>query len=109
MSSQKISMAELDHIAKLARIELTDQEKTVFLPQLESVLEYLDVLNQVNTDNIEPTFRVNDQKNVFRNDNPVESFDQKTTLSSAPKIQNGYFEVIGTIPARGGSASGGKK
>jgi aspartyl-tRNA(Asn)/glutamyl-tRNA(Gln) amidotransferase subunit C len=94
---KKITLSELDHIAKLARINLTDQEKTTFLPQLESVLEYLDVLNQVNTNNIEPTFRVNDQKNILRDDLIKDSFDQKTALSSAKKIQDGYFVVPGTI------------
>ncbi len=97
MSSQKISITDLDHIAKLARINLTESEKTTFLPQLESVLEYLDVLNQVNTDNIESTFRVNDQKNVLRDDLIKDSFDQKTALSSAKKTQDGYFVVPGTI------------
>ncbi|MDD2482815.1 MAG: Asp-tRNA(Asn)/Glu-tRNA(Gln) amidotransferase subunit GatC [Candidatus Shapirobacteria bacterium] len=97
MSEPKISMADLEHIAKLARINLSESEKTTFLPQLESVLEYLDVLNQANVDNIEPTYRVNDQKNVLRNDEVVESFDQKTALSTAPKTQDGYFVVPGTI------------
>ncbi|MDD4027236.1 MAG: Asp-tRNA(Asn)/Glu-tRNA(Gln) amidotransferase subunit GatC [Candidatus Shapirobacteria bacterium] len=97
MSEPKISMVDLEHIAKLARINLTESEKTIFLPQLESVLEYLDVLNQVNTDNVEPTFRVNDQKNVLRDDLIKDSFDQKTALSSASKTQDGYFVVPGTI------------
>jgi aspartyl-tRNA(Asn)/glutamyl-tRNA(Gln) amidotransferase subunit C len=97
MSSSKISMLDLEHIAKLARINLSESEKITFLPQLESVLEYLDVLNQANVENIEPTFRVNDQKNVLRSDEIVDSFDQKTALSTAPKIQDGYFVVPGTI------------
>ncbi len=96
-SDKKITPSELDHIAKLARINLTDQEKTTFLPQLESVLEYLDVLNQVNTDNVKATFRVNDQKNVLRQDIIKESFSQKEALSSASKTQDGYFEVVATI------------
>lgn len=108
-SDKKITPSELDHIAKLARINLTDQEKTTFLPQLESVLEYLDILNQVKTNNVEPTFRVNDQKNVLREDVVKDSFDQKTALSTASKTQDGYFVVPGTIPAKGGSTSGGKK
>lgn len=97
MSDPKISMADLEHIAKLARINLSESEKTTFLPQLESVLEYLDVLNQANVENIKPTYRVNDQKNVLRSDEVVESFDQKTALFSAPKTQDGYFVVPGTI------------
>jgi aspartyl-tRNA(Asn)/glutamyl-tRNA(Gln) amidotransferase subunit C len=97
MSSQKISMVDLEHIAKLARINLSESEKTTFLPQLESVLEYLDVLKQSNTENVEPTFRVNDQKNVLRKDEIIESFDQKTALSTAFKTKDGYFVVPGTI------------
>ena len=97
MSEPKISMAELEHIAKLARINLSESEKTTFLPQLESVLNYLDILNQVNTDNIEPTFRVNEQKNILREDIIKDSFSQTEALSSAPKTQDGYFVVPGTI------------
>jgi aspartyl-tRNA(Asn)/glutamyl-tRNA(Gln) amidotransferase subunit C len=97
MSSQKISSTDLDHIAKLARINLTESEKKTFLPQLESVLEYLDVLNKVNTDDIKPTFRVNDQKNVLRQDIVKDSFSQKEVLSSASKTKDAYFEVVGTI------------
>ena len=97
MSEPKISMTDLEHITKLARINLTESEKTTFLPQLESVLEYLDVLNQANVENVQPTYRVNDQKNVLRNDEVAKSFDQKTALSSAPKTQDAYFVVPGTI------------
>jgi len=97
MSEPKISMAELEHIAKLARINLSESEKTTFLPQLESVLNYLDILNQVNTDNIEPTFRVNEQKNVLREDIVKDSLSQTEALSAAPKTQDGYFVVPGTI------------
>ena len=97
MPKPKISMADLEHIAKLARINLSESEKTIFLPQLESVLEYLDILNQANVDNVDPTYRVNDQKNILREDLIKDSFDQKTALSSAPKTQDGYFVVPGTI------------
>jgi aspartyl-tRNA(Asn)/glutamyl-tRNA(Gln) amidotransferase subunit C len=97
MSEPKISMLDLEYIAKLARIKLSESEKNIFLPQLESVLEYLDVLNQANVENIEPTFRVNDQKNVLRSDEVIESFNQKIALSSSLKTQDGYFVVPGTI------------
>jgi len=97
MSSTKITPDELDHIAKLARIKLSDSEKKTFLPQLESILEYLDVLNKVDVSDIKPTYRVNHQQNVFHDDEPVESFSQVEALSAAKKTANGYFEVIGTI------------
>jgi aspartyl-tRNA(Asn)/glutamyl-tRNA(Gln) amidotransferase subunit C len=97
MSSSKITKDDLDHIAKLARIQLTDQEKETYLPQLESILEYLSILNKADTNNVEPTFRVNEQKNVFHQDEICCSLDQKEALSTATKTSDGYFEVIGTI------------
>ena len=97
MSSQKISLTELDHIAKLARINLTDSEKETFLPQLESVLEYLDVLNQVDTSNVVPTYQVNQQSNVLRSDVVGESLSQEDALSTAHQTQDGYFVVTNTI------------
>ena len=97
MSSPKISMTDLEHIAKLARINLTESEKTTFLPQLESVLEYFDVLNKVNTDGIEPTFRVNEQSNVLRSDEIKESFSSTEALSGSSRTKDNYFVVTATI------------
>ncbi len=97
MSSQKISMTELEHIAKLARINLSESEKNTFLPQLESVLNYFDILNQVDTDNIEPTFRVNKQSNVFHQDEIGESLPQSIAISTAAVTKDGYFVVTNTI------------
>ena len=97
MSSPKISMTELEHIAKLARINLSESEKNTFLPQLESVLNYFDILNQTNTDNIKPTFRVNEQSNIFHPDEIGESLPQSTALSTAAVTKDGYFVVTNTI------------
>lgn len=108
-STNKITISELEHIAKLARIKLTEKEKEIFLPQLSSILDYFDILNKVNTDNIEPTYQVNGQKNIFREDKILPSLTQEEALFSTHKKQDGYFVVTATIPAKGGSASGGKK
>ncbi|MFA6184832.1 MAG: Asp-tRNA(Asn)/Glu-tRNA(Gln) amidotransferase subunit GatC [Candidatus Shapirobacteria bacterium] len=97
MSLPKISMVELEHIAKLARINLSESEKNTFLPQLESVLNSFDVLNKINTDNVEPTFRVNKQSNVFRQDEIKESLPQSVALSTAAVTKDGYFVVTNTI------------
>jgi aspartyl-tRNA(Asn)/glutamyl-tRNA(Gln) amidotransferase subunit C len=96
-SSTKITKPELEYIAKLARIKLTEEEKDIFLPQLESVLEYFDVLNKVNTDGVEPTYQVNSQKNIFREDKILPSLTQEEALSSTHKKQDGYFVVTATI------------
>lgn len=92
MSSQaKISLEELEHVAKLARIKLTDQEKTAFLPQLESILEYLDKLNQVDTSKLTPSFQITSLKNVFRSDTVKPSLSQKSALSQTSKTHDAYF------------------
>lgn len=97
MSSPKISLTDLEHIAKLARISLTETEKNTFLPQVESVLEYLDVLDRVDTTGIEATYRVNEQSNVLREDVVSESLPQSVALSTATGTKDGYFVVTNTI------------
>ena len=97
MSSTKITLADLEHIAKLARIELTATEKDTFLPQLGSVIEYFDILNQVNTDNIEPTYQVNGLSNVLRSDEVKESLPVELATSTAARVKDNYFVVTATI------------
>jgi aspartyl-tRNA(Asn)/glutamyl-tRNA(Gln) amidotransferase subunit C len=97
MSASKLSISDLEHIAKLARIELTDEEKKIFLPQLESVIEYLDILNEVDTNNIKPTYQVNNLSNVLRTDEIKESLPVELATSTAAKIKDNYFEVTATI------------
>ena len=97
MSSTKITIADLEHIVKLARIELTDAEKDTFLPQLESVIEYFDVLNQVNTEGVEPTYQVNNLSNVLRTDEVKESMPVELTTSTAARVKDDYFVVTATI------------
>lgn len=87
----KITLAELEHVAKLARIKLNDQEKTVFLPQLESILAYLDKLNQIDTSKVTPSFQITSLKNVFRSDVVKPSLDRKSALSQASKTHDAYF------------------
>lgn len=97
MSSTKLSMSDLEHIAKLARIELTTTEKNTFLPQLKSVIEYFDILNKVDTTDIEPTYRVNEQSNVFHQDEIKESLPVDLALSTASRTKDNYVVVTATI------------
>jgi len=63
-----ISKEQIEHIAKLARIELTEKEKEKFSTELSSILEYIDKLNQVDTGKIEPISQVTGLKNILRSD-----------------------------------------
>lgn len=64
----KLSGAKIEHIATLARIHLSDEEKERFASQLSQVLEYMDILNEVDTTNVPPTAQVTGLSDVFRAD-----------------------------------------
>ncbi len=89
----KISKQEVDHVAKLARLELTDQEKELFTNQLSNILTYVDQLNKLDTKNVEPTSHVLDIKNVMREDVADQSLAQEKALANAPDKAAGHYKV----------------
>ena len=109
MSSTKISLDQLQHIAKLARLEIKPEKESSLATQLSETASYIDVLSELNTKDVAPTFQTNHLKNVTRPDEIQESLTQADALSQAPEIYNGYFKTKATIPAKGWSASGGSK
>ena len=88
-----ITAKDVENVAKLARLELSDQEKTKFTEQLNSILEFADKLNELDTDNIEPTSHVLDIKNVVRKDVVTDSLPRAEALRNAPSQEDGYFKV----------------
>lgn len=64
----KLTKAEVEHIAELARLHLTDEEKGLFTDQLSSILEYVEKLAAVDTSSVQPMAHVLDLKNVTRDD-----------------------------------------
>ncbi len=94
---QKISLVELQHLSKLARLKLTSLEEQTYLPQIESVLEYMDILNETDTTSIEPLTQITGLKNITRNDEIKPSLDRSNALSSASKTTNGFVVVPNTI------------
>lgn len=97
MSSTTITDDVISKVAKLARVSLTSEEVHTFTSQLSPVMEHIDSLNNLNTDNVEPTFQVTNLKNVFRTDEIIESLPQKDALSSAHKSDQGYIVMPKTI------------
>ena len=97
MSSTKISLDELKHIAHLARLEIDPKKEESLAFQLSETTSYIDVLSQLDTKNIAPTFQTNHLKNVTRSDVVQESFTQTEALSQAPDTYNGYFKTQATI------------
>lgn len=109
MSSTKISLDQLQHIAKLSRLEIKPKKEESLATQLSETASYIDVLSQLNTKDVAPTFQTNHLKNVTRPDEIQDSLSQAEALSQASDTYNGYFKTKATIPAKGWSASGGSK
>jgi len=96
----KISKEQVEHVAKLARLEITDAEKDAFSQQLSAILSYVEQLNTVDTTGVEPTATVVQQANVFREDSLRPSLSVDKALSNAPESQDGYFIVPKIIGER---------
>jgi aspartyl-tRNA(Asn)/glutamyl-tRNA(Gln) amidotransferase subunit C len=97
MSSSKISLDQLRHIAHLARLEIKPEKENYLADQLSETAAYIDVLGELDTKNVEPTFQTNHLKNITRPDVVENSFTQKEALSQAPDVYNGYFKTKATI------------
>ncbi|HEY6011945.1 MAG TPA: Asp-tRNA(Asn)/Glu-tRNA(Gln) amidotransferase subunit GatC [Nitrospirota bacterium] len=89
----KISKQEVEHVAKLARLELSEQEKEKLTDQLSNILTYVEKLNELDTKGIEPTAHVLDIKNVMRDDVSRPSLPQERALANAPDKAAGHFKV----------------
>lgn len=88
-----ISKEEVEHVAMLARLELTDEEKELYTSQLNVILEHVHLLNQLDTSAVEPTAHVLPLQNVFRADAIQESMDRELALQNAPAREDGTFKV----------------
>ena len=89
-----ISKKQVEHMAKLARIELTDQEKEKFTKELSSILDYVEQMNKVDTKNIEPIKQITGLKDVMREDKVGKKEKTKDKLlKQAPKRKQDYFKV----------------
>ena len=89
----KISNKEVEYVAKLARLKLTEQEKELFTQQLDSILDYMGKLNELDTEKVPPTSHVLPLKNVMREDEVKDSHLQKEMLSNAPERDDNFFSV----------------
>jgi aspartyl-tRNA(Asn)/glutamyl-tRNA(Gln) amidotransferase subunit C len=89
----RISQAEVEKVAKLARLELTEAEKDAFGRQLSSILTYMEKLNTYDTTGVEPTATVLGEVNVFREDEVRPSLPADRALANAPEQADGLFIV----------------
>jgi aspartyl-tRNA(Asn)/glutamyl-tRNA(Gln) amidotransferase subunit C len=83
----------VEHVALLSRLELSENELDKFTGQLDAILEYIDVLNQVDTSAVEPMAHVLDIRNVMRSDEVQPSLPREAALQNAPDAEDGFFKV----------------
>ncbi|WP_144676402.1 Asp-tRNA(Asn)/Glu-tRNA(Gln) amidotransferase subunit GatC [Desulfitobacterium sp. LBE] len=89
----KISREEVEHVAFLARLELTEEELVTNTEQLNSILDYAAMLEKLNTDDIKPTAHAVPLHNVLREDQVKPSMAREKVLANAPNAQDGFFKV----------------
>ena len=88
-----ITVKDVEHVAKLARLELTDAEKELYTKQLGDVLKYVEQMNEVDTSDVKPMTQVVDFCNVMREDVPNLEISKEALMSNAPDEENGFFKV----------------
>jgi len=89
----KLSREQVEHIAWLGRLALSQDEIEKFSLQLSDILENFEVLHQVDTADIPATSRINPLKNIFREDEAAKSYPQNEVLANAPKQEDNCFKV----------------
>jgi len=89
----KISKKDVEYVAKLARLKLSETEKEAHAEQLNKILGYMDKLNQLDTTHIKPTSHVVEMQNVFREDTFNLSIPIDNALQNAPDKKDNFFRV----------------
>jgi len=89
----KLSASDVEYVAKLARLEVTEAEKEKFTAQLNDILLYIDQLNELDTKGVAPMSHAIAVTNAFREDNVLESLGTQGALANAPDARGEFFRV----------------
>jgi aspartyl-tRNA(Asn)/glutamyl-tRNA(Gln) amidotransferase subunit C len=91
--AQKIDQEQVRKVAKLSRLDLTEQEVQEFTGQLGAILEYVEKMNELDTSNVEPLAHCLPISNVFRQDCVKDSLGTEKVLANAPERDGAFFKV----------------
>ena len=103
MTASLIDEAQVRHIAKLARLKLTEDEVQRFSGQLAEILAYFQQLDTVDTEGVEPLAHPMPITNVLREDEPHEPFDAQHALANAPQREGDFFKVPAVLDPSAGA------
>ena len=93
MAEPKISLKDVEDVARLARLELSDADKERMRRELDGILTYIDKLRALDTEGVEPTSHAIPMTNVMRDDTPRPSLPQDAMLANAPERSGEFFRV----------------
>lgn len=89
----QVSKEEILHIAKLADLNLKEEEISTYRKHLEEILNYANIVNQAPIQGLEETVGAQDKQNVFRKDEMIPCYDREELLQNAPEKQEGMFKI----------------
>jgi aspartyl-tRNA(Asn)/glutamyl-tRNA(Gln) amidotransferase subunit C len=90
-------MDEVKHVANLARLAITEEEAEKLTNELDAIISFAEQLNELDTENVEPTSHVLDMKNIFREDVSKPGLPVEEVLKNAPDHENGQIKVPAII------------
>ena len=95
----KLTQEEVEHIARLARLQITDEEKKKYAEQLSAILDYVDKLKEVDVDGVKLTEEADDLKNIYREDEVADADKdvKKGILDNVPEKENNLIKVRGVF------------
>lgn len=93
----KLFRDQVKKVAKLANLPISEEEEEVYAGQLSKILDYIDQLNSVSTSEVEPTFNVTGNSNIWREDEVSDSLTQEDALVNASKTKEGFFVTKGVF------------
>ena len=89
----KITDEIVDHIAHLARLEFSGEKKTAIKEDMERIIDFMDKLQEVDTENVDPLIFMNKEINRLREDKAEVSISQEQALKNGPKTDSDYFRI----------------
>ena len=89
-----ITREQVEHMAGLAKLKFSEEEIRGFTQKFSEVLNYVEKLNEVNIENVEPTYGVNDHIQVLREDVVQEGLSREEVLQNTKEEQYGYFKLL---------------
>lgn len=90
---KQLTIQEVEHVAKLARLRLSDEQLKQYQSQLSTILKHIDKLSELDVEGVEPMAHTSDISNRLDEDNPTVSLAQDEVLSLMPQVEGEYLAV----------------